>query len=217
MRYLDGCPSQGTVDTCVRRVSVAFDSGNRFEWITPFICLFACTVANCAASVLLALLWLFSFLSSAIQLPVLVFPTDCQRAFLIDRNTAQWIGFWPEQTWPVIALLLMISLRCVFGADRTQWLSEIKRSNADEDISSLIKFLAKYSMHKFGVEVSLIYGVILVCAHHDVYGLLLLTSIALLRVISRRRQALLWPAYSRFFLVLLIIEYVSALGCPHQV
>lgn len=55
------------------------------------------TVASCAASVLLALLWLFSFLSSAMQLPVLVFPTDCQRAFLIDRNTAQWIGFWPEQ------------------------------------------------------------------------------------------------------------------------
>lgn len=331
MRYLDGCPSQGTVDTCVRRVSVSFDSGNRFEWITPFICLFACilyvcfyylysliygewrsvhtnewiskeaaslisalwlpiifillliflhvkrfesppdvswrpssplssalaahydtllslflcifaalnisaiglmllllstvifistptvcTVASCTASVLLALLWLFSFLSSAMQLPVLVFPTDCQRAFLIDRNTAQWIGFWPEQTWPIIALLLMISMRCVFCADRTQWLSEIKRSDADKDISSLIKFLAKYSMHKFGVEVSLIYGVILVCAHRDVYGLLLFISIALLRVISRCRQALLWPAYSRLFLVLLIVEYISALGSPHQ-
>lgn len=36
------------------------------------------------------------------------------------------------QTWPIIALLLMISMRCVFCADRTQWLSEIKRSDADK-------------------------------------------------------------------------------------
>ncbi|VDM38958.1 unnamed protein product [Toxocara canis] len=179
---------------------------------TPKICRATC----CAASVLLALLWLLSFLSSAMQLPVLVFPKDCQRTFIIDRNTTQWIGFWPVQTWPIIVLLFMISMRSTFSVDKTQWLCEITRIDAEKDITSLSKFLAKYWMHKFGVEASLIYGLILACSHEDIGGLLLLISILTLRALPRRRQALLWTAYSRLLLAFLVLQYVSALGTPHQ-
>ncbi|VDK18781.1 unnamed protein product [Anisakis simplex] len=331
MRHLDGCQLSAMPQRCIRRLSVSFESGRTYEWITPFVCLFACIlyvcfyylylliygdwpalkpeewiskeagelivalwlpilfilllifvhmkkfetslditlhpsspisqtvfvhydtilslsicifaacnisviglllmllsllifiskpkicrVASCIASILLALIWLFSFLSSAMQLPVLVFPESCQQAFVIDRNTAQWLGFWPAQTWPVIVLLFMISMRPAVAVDKSQWLSEIKRVDAEKDITSLMKYLAKYWMHKFGVEASLICGLILACIHKDIFGLFLLISVLLLRIFARHRQALLWAAYTRTLLAVLIVEYVSTLGTPHQ-
>ncbi|KHN82633.1 Piezo-type mechanosensitive ion channel component 2 [Toxocara canis] len=234
MRYLDGYPLHSSTEACVRRFESSLDATWRPSsplsqalaahydtFLSLALCVFAalnisvigllllllsllifistpkiCRATCCAASVLLALLWLLSFLSSAMQLPVLVFPKDCQRTFIIDRNTTQWIGFWPVQTWPIIVLLFMISMRSTFSVDKTQWLCEITRIDAE--------------------KASLIYGLILACSHEDIGGLLLLISILTLRALPRRRQALLWTAYSRLLLAFLVLQYVSALGTPHQ-
>lgn len=74
----------------------------------------------------------------------------------------------------------------------------------------MAKFVMKYGMHKLGVEISLIYGMILACAYHDVCGVFYLSSVATLRIVPWLIQGLLWSVYSRILLGVIFLEYISA-------
>ncbi|VDK76424.1 unnamed protein product [Onchocerca ochengi] len=64
----------------------------------------------------------------------------------------KWFGFSVNETWPSVILLLIISMRSAFSTERSKWLIEMQRSDAEEDAVSLLKFLSKNWVYKFGVE-----------------------------------------------------------------
>nr|CDQ07147.1 Bm11410 [Brugia malayi] len=45
-------------------------------------------------------------------------------------------------------------MRSALSEEESKWLIEVQRSDAEEDAASLLKFLLKKWMYKFGVEVS---------------------------------------------------------------
>lgn len=54
-------------------------------------------IACCAACVLLAILWMLSFLTSALFLPSYSYPENCSDVFHLDQNTVEWVGISSEQ------------------------------------------------------------------------------------------------------------------------
>ncbi|MCP9264115.1 hypothetical protein DINM_022116 [Dirofilaria immitis] len=115
-------------------------------------------------------------------LSLMIFITTGQRC-KTDHNVVKWLGFGLNQTWPIVILLLIISMRSAFSTERSKWLIEMQRSDAEEDAVSLLKFLSKNWMYKFGVEMA---------------------------------TKLIWSSYTNLTLIILILEYLSALGLPHQ-
>uniref|UniRef100_A0A915PQ08 Piezo non-specific cation channel R-Ras-binding domain-containing protein n=1 Tax=Setaria digitata TaxID=48799 RepID=A0A915PQ08_9BILA len=113
-----------------------------------------CTATCSAATLLLSLQWLVSFVTYAFHLPNYTYPINCTTSsgMVLDSNTAKWLGFSPNQTWPVVILLLIISMRSAFSTERSEWLIEVQRSDAEKNAASLLKFLLKNWMYKFGVE-----------------------------------------------------------------
>uniref|UniRef100_A0A1I7VN23 Piezo_RRas_bdg domain-containing protein n=1 Tax=Loa loa TaxID=7209 RepID=A0A1I7VN23_LOALO len=144
------------------------------------------------------------------------FISDKLRYLNSDHDIAKWFGFNLNQTWSVIILLLIISMRNVFSKDRSKWLIEVQRSDAEEDATSLLKFLSKNWMYKFGVEVCSIVGVVLSCCHHDIFGLYFLLLISFLRICKRWLQKSIWSSCAILTLIVLIMEYLFAVGLPHQ-
>uniref|UniRef100_A0A158Q6P6 Piezo-type mechanosensitive ion channel component n=1 Tax=Elaeophora elaphi TaxID=1147741 RepID=A0A158Q6P6_9BILA len=176
-----------------------------------------CTLACSSAALLLSVQWLMSFITYSFHLPNYIYPQNCTgHGMIIDHNTAKWFGFSLNQNWPIIILLLIISMRSVFSAERSKWLVEVRRSDAEEDATSLLKFLSKNWMYKFGVEVCSVVGVILACYHHDMFGLYFLVVVSFLRICRRWIQKSIWSSYANLTLIVLIFEYLSALGLPHQ-
>lgn len=172
--------------------------------------------ACCTACVLLAILWMLSFLISALSLPFYSYPENCSNTFRFDQNTVEWLGISSRQLWTIIVLLFLLSSRCAFYVDKSVLLAEIERADAEKDVSSLLKYLGKFWMHKFGFETCLTFGLSVACFHHDIMGLFFFVSIALFRIFSHRLRSLFWPYYVQFLLSLVIIEYISALSIPHQ-
>uniref|UniRef100_A0A1I8EMU6 Piezo non-specific cation channel R-Ras-binding domain-containing protein n=1 Tax=Wuchereria bancrofti TaxID=6293 RepID=A0A1I8EMU6_WUCBA len=169
-----------------------------------------------------------SFVTYSFHLPTYIYPQNCTSGHevIIDHNIAKWFGFSLNQTWPVIVLLLIISMRNALSEERSKWLIEVQRSDAEEDVTSLLKFLSKNWMYKFGVEFSIfaefppvcsIVGVILACCHHDIFGLYFLVVVSFLRICRRWLQKSIWSSYTNMTLIVLIIEYLFTLGLPHQV
>uniref|UniRef100_A0AAF5Q0T2 Piezo non-specific cation channel R-Ras-binding domain-containing protein n=2 Tax=Wuchereria bancrofti TaxID=6293 RepID=A0AAF5Q0T2_WUCBA len=177
-----------------------------------------CTLACLAATLLLSVQWLMSFVTYSFHLPTYIYPQNCTSGHevIIDHNIAKWFGFSLNQTWPVIVLLLIISMRNALSEERSKWLIEVQRSDAEEDVTSLLKFLSKNWMYKFGVEVCSIVGVILACCHHDIFGLYFLVVVSFLRICRRWLQKSIWSSYTNMTLIVLIIEYLFTLGLPHQ-
>ncbi|VIO95277.1 Uncharacterized protein BM_BM11405 [Brugia malayi] len=177
-----------------------------------------CTLACLATTLLLSVQWLMSFVTYSFHLPIYIYPQNCTSGHevIIDHNIAKWFGFSLNQTWPVIILLLIISMRSALSEEESKWLIEVQRSDAEEDAASLLKFLLKKWMYKFGVEVCSIVGVILACCHHDIFGLYFLVVVSFLRICRRWLQKLVWSSYTNMTLTVLIIEYLFTLGLPHQ-
>ncbi|VDN07666.1 unnamed protein product [Thelazia callipaeda] len=177
-----------------------------------------CTIVCSAAALLLSLQWLISFMTYAFRLPNYSYPQNCTSSpkIIIDHNTAKWLGFSLNEMWTVVILLLIISMRTAFSSECSKWLVEVQRSDAEQDVASLVKFLFKNWMYKFGVEVCSVFGIVLACHHHDMFGLYFLVMVSLLRISTRRRQKLFWTFYANLSLIVLIIEYMSALGLPQQ-
>ncbi|KAM3721751.1 Piezo-type mechanosensitive ion channel component [Dirofilaria immitis] len=177
-----------------------------------------CIVACFITVLLLSFQWLMSFVTYSFHLPNYIYPQNCtsNRRMIIDHNVVKWLGFGLNQTWPIVILLLIISMRSAFSTERSKWLIEMQRSDAEEDAVSLLKFLSKNWMYKFGVEVCSILGIVLACYHHDIFGLYFLIVISFLRICTRWLQKLIWSSYTNLTLIILILEYLSALGLPHQ-
>lgn len=110
-------------------------------------------IACCTACVLLAILWMLSFLATTLTVPVLVYPKNCTNVFRLDHNTLQWLGISSQQLWTIIVLLFLLSSRCAFYVENSVWLPDVNRINAENGISSTMKYLVKFWMHKFGFEV----------------------------------------------------------------
>ncbi|EJD75770.1 hypothetical protein LOAG_17155 [Loa loa] len=177
-----------------------------------------CRLACSAVALLLSVQWLTSFITYSFHLPNYIYSRNCTsgHGMIIDHDIAKWFGFNLNQTWSVIILLLIISMRNVFSKDRSKWLIEVQRSDAEEDATSLLKFLSKNWMYKFGVEVCSIVGVVLSCCHHDIFGLYFLLLISFLRICKRWLQKSIWSSCAILTLIVLIMEYLFAVGLPHQ-
>ncbi|VDO29293.1 unnamed protein product [Onchocerca flexuosa] len=187
-------------------------------------------------ALLLSFQWLMSFITYSFYLPNNIYLQNCtfNHGMIIDHNMFKWFGFSLNQviiqllvhmnfdtellsiTWPIVILLLIISMRGAFSTERSKWLIEMQRSDAEEDAVSLLKFLSKNWMYKFGVEVCSVLGIVLACYRHDIFGLYFLVVISFLRVCRRWLQKLIWPSYTNLTLIILVLEYLSALGLPNQ-
>lgn len=90
----------------------------------------------------------------------------------------------------------------------------ITRSDADKDITHLIKYLLNFAFYKFGVEVTLLMLAILIIARVDVVAVLYAIWLCFLFGVSRETKHRVWPIFQSFIVILIVIQYVVAVNLP---
>lgn len=88
------------------------------------------------------------------------------------------------------------------------------RSDADKDISHLIKYLLNFAFYKFGVEVTLLMLAILISSRMDIVAVLYAFWLCFLFGVSRETKHRIWPIFQTFIVILIVIQYVITVNLP---
>uniref|UniRef100_A0A1I8AVS2 Piezo_RRas_bdg domain-containing protein n=1 Tax=Steinernema glaseri TaxID=37863 RepID=A0A1I8AVS2_9BILA len=182
--------------------------GNEGSFVTFFSC------------VLLSAIWLVSYFFMRLEIPAVDHLANCTAArestILFDENLFTWIGFLPHQSASIIVLLFFLSFRSSLSTCSSEFLERVSRDSAEKNVKSMLKFLLKYGLHKFGVEVCLIYGVILAWNHENFVGLFYIVAMCGIRMMPRKIQKKMWSTFAKFLVFIVLLEYVSAISLPDQ-
>ncbi|XP_060599283.1 piezo-type mechanosensitive ion channel component 2-like isoform X3 [Ruditapes philippinarum] len=92
--------------------------------------------------------------------------------------------------------------------------SDIKRHEADKGIVECLKYFLNYFFYKFGLEVCYIMTAVAISVRVDAMSVLYALLLGILLLLSRRANARLWPIYTIFLVILLPVQFLSALGLP---
>ncbi|KAK0424254.1 hypothetical protein QR680_008577 [Steinernema hermaphroditum] len=175
---------------------------------------------NFFSCVLLSSIWLVSYLFLRLKIPAVDYTANCtvarESAILFDENLFKWIGFLPHQPVPIIVLLFFLSFRSSLSLCASDFLENVNRQSAEKNVQSMLKFLLKYGLHKFGVELCLIYGVIIAWNHANFIGLFHIIAICGIRMMPRKIQKQLWSTFAKCLVIIVLLEYVSAISLPDQ-
>ncbi|XP_055299198.1 piezo-type mechanosensitive ion channel component isoform X29 [Sitodiplosis mosellana] len=153
-----------------------------------------------------------------------------------NNNTANWVGFNKLVAGQTLMQLLsgyivyIVALTAynliLLYQQRKRFLSgrsiarpkvlfpRITRSDADKDISHLVKYLLNFAFYKFGVEVTLLMLAILISARMDVVAVLYAIWLCLLFGVSREMKHRIWPIFQSFIVILIVIQYIFAVNMP---
>ncbi|XP_053400970.1 piezo-type mechanosensitive ion channel component 2-like isoform X3 [Mercenaria mercenaria] len=92
--------------------------------------------------------------------------------------------------------------------------SDIKRHEADEGIIPCVKYFLNYFFYKFGLELCYIMTAITISVRVDAFSFLYAVLLGILLLLSRRANARIWPLYTILLVILLPVQFLSALGLP---
>lgn len=90
----------------------------------------------------------------------------------------------------------------------------VTRSDADKDISHLVKYLLNFAFYKFGVEVTLLMLAILISARMDIVAVLYAIWLCFLFGVSRETKHRIWPIFQSFIVILIVVQYIVAVNMP---
>lgn len=90
----------------------------------------------------------------------------------------------------------------------------VTRNDAEMDLWHMVKYLANYGFYKFGVEVCLIFTVIVIGLRMDIVALLYAIWLSCIFYVDRRKMAALWPAFQWFIALSIVVQYVLIVGAP---
>lgn len=90
----------------------------------------------------------------------------------------------------------------------------VTRNDLDRDISNLVKYLFNFAFYKFGVEVTLIMMALLITIRLDAVAVLYAIWLCILFGTSRETKYHIWPILQFFIVILIVIQYIAAVGLP---
>ncbi|XP_026476535.1 piezo-type mechanosensitive ion channel component-like, partial [Ctenocephalides felis] len=90
----------------------------------------------------------------------------------------------------------------------------ITRADADKDVRHCLKYLANFGYYKFGLEISLIATVGVICIRLDAFAIFYGIWLLVLFGLKRRMASKIWPAYVIFIVVIIPLQYCMVVGFP---
>ncbi|XP_078337037.1 piezo-type mechanosensitive ion channel component 2-like isoform X2 [Crassostrea virginica] len=148
-------------------------------------------------------------------------------------NNAVWVGLDKAGVlsyylrYYILILVVLIFERVIFYRQARRRLytgiadiprgvifSGTNRENADKNLWSCAKYFANYFFYKFGLEICYIMLAIVICVRVDAYSVVYSICLGILLLLSRHRNALLWPVFSILLTVMLPLQYLLCLGFP---
>ncbi|XP_063226263.1 piezo-type mechanosensitive ion channel component-like isoform X4 [Bacillus rossius redtenbacheri] len=164
------------------------------------------------------------------------FDANCTNSSDVGLNNAAWLGFHKTMRGETLAELIkgyigLIVLATVFSVVdiRQMYVRHIKgaclmrpnvlfpnvrRSNADDNIRTCLKFLLNYGFYKFGVEVCLVMTVVLIASRMDVYAVLYGLWLCALCCLHRETLSVVWKLFQVFLVVVIPLQYAMTVGLP---
>lgn len=151
-------------------------------------------------------------------------------------NNAEWVGF--TKIGKVITLPALVKMYIIYIAmvtvdviirlrqriartlkglpdERpTVLFPNVTRKDAEQDLRQMVKYLANYGFYKFGVEVCLIFTVIVIGIRMDIVALLYAIWLSCIFYVDRRKLAAIWPAFQWYIAFSIVIQYVLIVGAP---
>lgn len=154
------------------------------------------------------------------------------------NNTAEWVGFrkidkshnetLSELLKGYIIIIVLTTLRSIILV--RQWFyrarealpletplvmfPHLTRADADKGIISFIKFMFNFGFYKFGLEICLIFMVLLIGTRLDfssvVFSLWLISLYGLKRTVALK----VWPVLKMFVIVMLPVQYACVVAPP---
>jgi hypothetical protein len=152
------------------------------------------------------------------------------------ENNAKWLGFYKTSKdaslphlvkWNIMYILVVtiwavvlvrqFNYRLSRGKPTTRaffMFPKITKLDADKNVRSCIKYLFNYGFFKFGVEICLMATVAVIGFRMDMYSIIYSVWLCILFVMKRRTTVRIWNCYMAFIALLLIIQYIMAVGLP---
>lgn len=90
----------------------------------------------------------------------------------------------------------------------------VTREDADKNIKSLLKYLHNYGFYKFGIEMTLVQLVILICFRKDAISIVYIIWLCIILSCNRRILQFIWPILQYFVMILTIMQYAIVLNFP---
>ncbi|XP_055681362.1 piezo-type mechanosensitive ion channel component isoform X3 [Lutzomyia longipalpis] len=91
---------------------------------------------------------------------------------------------------------------------------DVTRKDAEQNLRFMIKYLANYAFHRFGVECCLIVTVIVIGIRMDIIALFYSIWLCFLFAAKREKMAMLWPAFQWFSAMSIVVQYIVIVGVP---
>ncbi|XP_055712299.1 piezo-type mechanosensitive ion channel component isoform X3 [Phlebotomus papatasi] len=91
---------------------------------------------------------------------------------------------------------------------------EVTRKDAEQNLTLMLKYLANYAFHRFGVETCLIITVIVIGYRMDIIALFYSIWLCFLFAAKREKMAMLWPAFQWFSALSIVVQYIVIVGVP---
>lgn len=91
---------------------------------------------------------------------------------------------------------------------------EVTRKDAEQNLTLMLKYLANYAFHRFGVETCLIITVIVIGYRMDIIALFYSIWLCFLFAAKREKMAMLWPAFQWFSAFSIVVQYIVIVGVP---
>lgn len=90
----------------------------------------------------------------------------------------------------------------------------VTREDADKNIKLLFKYLHNYGFYKFGIEITLVMLVILICYRGDAVSIVYIVWLCIILCVERRTMQFIWPIFQYFVIVATVMQYAIILNLP---
>lgn len=90
----------------------------------------------------------------------------------------------------------------------------VTREDADKNIKLLLKYLHNYGFYKFGIEITLVNLVILICFRKDTISAVYIVWLCIILCVERRTMQFIWPIFQYFVMILTVMQYAIMLNLP---
>lgn len=90
----------------------------------------------------------------------------------------------------------------------------VTREDADKNIILLWKYLYNYGFYKFGIEITLVKLVILICIRQDAIAIVYIVWLCIILSSDRRILHYIWPILQYFIMILIVMQYAIMLNLP---
>uniref|UniRef100_A0A1L8DF30 Putative piezo-type mechanosensitive ion channel component isoform x14 n=1 Tax=Nyssomyia neivai TaxID=330878 RepID=A0A1L8DF30_9DIPT len=91
---------------------------------------------------------------------------------------------------------------------------DVTRKDAEQNLRFMLKYLANYAFHRFGVEACLMVTVIIIGIRMDIIALFYSIWLCFLFAAKREKMAMLWPAFQWFSAMSIVVQYIVIVGVP---